>query len=174
MLICSGEVRRQLFCSNFLRVFVSSMLVAISNVSPASFGAETNRRNSRDLLHRYFFPRQVMSFKPLVDQFAIVVNTAVRDGDRAVFQRSVTTGCRVDSHLNPCSGTGKSFVPIFSPKVKSARCRRRYSIVDFTPLSILICSTPGSLSMYRMRSETSKSSLNSCVPQTYRIASASR
>src|SRR5580765_2371912 len=123
------------------------MLVAISNVSPASFGAETNRRNSRDLLHRYFLPRHVISFKPLVDQFAIVVNTAPREADRAVFQRSVTTGCRVGNHLKPCSGTGKSFVPMFSPKVKSARCRRRYSAVDFTSLSILICSTPGSLSI---------------------------
>src|SRR6478752_9905015 len=153
MLICSGEVMRQLFCSNFLRVFVSSMLVAISKVSPASFGAETNLRNSRDLLHRYFLPRHVMSFKPLVDQFAIVVNSAAREGERAVFQRSVTTGCRVGSHLKPCSGTGKSFVPIFSPNVKSARWRRRYSTVAFKPLSILICSTPGSLSMYKMRSE---------------------
>ena len=58
------------------------MFVAISNVSPASFGAETNRRNSRDLLQRYFFPRQVMSFKPLVDQFATVVNTAAREEER--------------------------------------------------------------------------------------------
>src|SRR6476469_3018434 len=146
MLICNGEVRRQSFCSNFLRVFVSPIFVAISNVSPACLGAETNRRNSRDLLQRYFLPRHVMSFKPLVDQFAIVVNSAAREGERAVFQRSVTTGCRVGSHLKPCSGTGKSFVPMFSPKVKSARCRRRYSIVAFTPLSILICSTPGSLS----------------------------
>src|SRR5215831_18755202 len=123
------------------------MLVAISKVSAASFGAEMNRRNSRDLLHRYFLPRHVMSFKPLVDQFAIVVNTAAREGERAVFQRSVTTGCRVGSHLKPCSGTGNSFVPMLSPNVKRARCRRRYSIVDFTALSILICSTPGSLSM---------------------------
>src|SRR5258708_32133365 len=114
---------RQLFCSNVLRVFVSSMLVAISNVSPGSFGAETNRRNSRDLLHRYFLPRHVMSFKPLVDQFAIGVNTAAREGDRAAFQRSVTTGCRSGSHLKPCSGTGKAFDTMFSPKVKSARCR---------------------------------------------------
>ncbi len=56
------------------------MLVAISNVSPAFFGAAMNRRNSRDLLHRYFFPRQVISFKPLVDQFATVVNTAALEG----------------------------------------------------------------------------------------------
>src|SRR5215475_2584489 len=120
------------------------MFVAISNVSPASFGAEMNRRNSRDLLHKYFLPRHVMSFKPLVDQFAIVVNTAAREGERTVFQRSVTTGCRVGSHLKPCSGTGKSLVPMFSPNVKSAWCRPRYSTVDFVPLSILICSTPGS------------------------------
>src|SRR5262245_34882146 len=135
------------------------MLVAISNVSPACFGAEMNRRNSRDLLHRYFLPRHVMSFKPLVDQFATVVNTATREGppatlcvalrrgDRAVFQRSVTIGCRVGSHLKPCNGTGKCSVPTSSPNVKSARCGRRYSTVDLTPLSILICSTPGSLSM---------------------------
>src|SRR5262245_24520735 len=123
------------------------MLVAISNVSLASLGAAMNRRNSRDLLHRYFLPRHVMSFKPLVDQFAIVVNTAARDGERAVFQRSVTTGCRVGNHFKSCRGTGKSVVPTFSPNVKSARCRRRYSTVDFTPWSILICSTPGSLSM---------------------------
>src|SRR5262249_50763566 len=115
-----GEVRRQPFCSNFLRVLGLSMLVAISNVSRASFGAETNRRNSRDLLQRYFFPRQVMSFNPLVDQLATVVNTAAREGRRAVFQRSVTTGWRVGSHLNPCNGTGKSLVPIFSPNVKRA------------------------------------------------------
>src|SRR5262249_10088379 len=132
---------------NFLRAFLSSMLVAISNASPAFFGATINRRNSRDLLQRYFLPRQVMSFKPLVDQFAIVVNIAAREGQRSVFHKSVTTGCRVGNHLNPCSGTGKFSVPMFSPNVKSARCRRKYSIVDFTPLSILICSTPGSLSM---------------------------
>src|SRR4029453_9762488 len=147
MLICRGEVRAQPFCPNFLRVLGSSMFVAISNVSPASLGAEMNRRNSRDLLHRYLLPRHAMSFKPLVDQFAIVVNTAAREGERALFQRSVTTGCRVGSQLKPCNSTGKSFVPMFSPKVKSARCRRRYSTVDFTRLSILICSTPGSLSM---------------------------
>src|SRR5436190_5833132 len=147
MLICRGEVRRQSFCSNFLRSRESSMLVAISNISPAFFGAAMNRRNSRDLLQRYFLPRQAMSFKPLVDQFATVVNTAAREGERGVFERAVTIGCRVKSHLNPCSGTGKLFVPMFSPNVKSAWCRRRYSTVDFTPLSILICSTPGSLSI---------------------------
>src|SRR5436189_5350129 len=145
------------------------MFVAISNVSPAFFGAEMKRRNSRDLLQRYFRPRHEISFKPLVDQFATDVKTAARAGARLVFHKLITTGCRVGSHLNPCVGTGKLFVPTFSPNVKSARCRRRYSIVDFTSLSILICSTPGSLSTYRMRSETSKSSLNSCVPQTFRI-----
>src|SRR2546423_9360292 len=108
------------------------MLVAISNVSPASLGAAMNRRNSRDLLQRYFFLRQAMSFKPLVDQFATVVNTAAREGKRAVFHRSVTTGCLVGSHLNPCSGTGKPFVPSFSPNVTSAAVRCRYSTVDFT------------------------------------------
>src|SRR5438046_5602679 len=122
------------------------MFVASSNVSPAFFGAATNRMNSRDLLQRYFSPRQVMSFSPLVDQFATDVKTAARVGERFVFHKSVTTGCRVANHLKPCVGTGKLFVPTFSPNVKSARCRRRYSIVDFTPLSILICSTPGSLS----------------------------
>src|SRR5438876_6285034 len=110
------------------------MLVAISNVSPAFLGAEMNRRNSRDLLHKYFLPRQVISFNPLVDQFATVVKTAATDRDRAVFQRSVTTGCRVGSHLKPWSGTGNSMVPIFSPNVKSAGCRRRYTTVDFTAL----------------------------------------
>src|SRR4029453_14000468 len=156
MLICRGEVRRQPFCPNFLRVLGSSMFVAISNVSPASLGAEMNRRNSRDLLHRYFLPRQVISFRPLVDQFATVVNTAAPEGERAVFQRSVTTGCRVGSHLKPCNGTEKSFVPMFSPNVNSARCRGRYSTVDFTPLSTLICSTPGSLSMKGRRRKTRK------------------
>src|SRR5947207_12375463 len=137
------------------------MLVASSNVSPALFGAAMHRRNSRDLLQRYFCPRHEISFNPLVDQFATDVKTAALEGDRFVFHRSVTTGCRVGSHLNPCVGTGKLFVPTFSPNVKRARCRRRYSIVDFTPLSILICSTPASLSTYRTRSETSRSSLNS-------------
>src|SRR5207247_10567357 len=103
------------------------MLVAISNISPAFFGAAMNRRNSRDLLQRYFFLRQAMSIKPLVDQFATVVNTAAREGARAVFQRSVTTGCLVGIHLNPCSGTGKSYVPMFSPNVKSESSRCSYS-----------------------------------------------
>src|SRR6266496_2321838 len=103
------------------------MFVASSNVSPAFLGAATKRRNSRDLLQRYFRPRHEISFKPLVDQFATVVNTATREGDRFARHRSVTTGCRVGSQLNPCVGTGKLFVPMFSPKVKSARCRLRYS-----------------------------------------------
>src|SRR5205807_8187253 len=101
------------------------MLVASSNVSPAFFGAATKRKNSRDLLQRYFFPRQVMSFRPLVDQFAIEVQTAAGLGVRLVFQRSVTIGCRVACHLNPWFGTGKGFVPTFSPNVKSALCRPR-------------------------------------------------
>src|SRR5438067_2108802 len=103
-------------------------------------------KNSRDLLQRYFRPRHQISFNPLVDQLATEVKTAASEGDRFVLHKSVTTGCRVGNHLNPCIGTGKLFVPTFSPNVKSARCRRRYSTVDFTPLSILICSTPGSLS----------------------------
>src|SRR5438067_10705330 len=115
------------------------MLVANSNVSPLFFGAAMKRRNSRDLLHRYFDPRHVISFRPLVDQFAIEVNTAEREGGRVIFQKSVTTGCRVGSHLRPCSGTGKPLLPMFSPKVNSARCLRNYSIVDVTYLSTLIC-----------------------------------
>src|SRR6516164_8375119 len=115
------------------------MFVASSNVSPAFFGAAANRRNSRDLLQRYFCPRHEISFKPLVDQFATDVKTATPKGERFVFHKSVTTGCRVGNHLNPRVGTEKLFVPTFSPNVKSARCRRRYSIVDFTTLSLLIC-----------------------------------
>src|SRR5207244_3024543 len=90
------------------------MFVAISNVSPAFFGAEMKRRNSRDLLQRYFRPRHEISFKPLVDQLATVVNTAAREGERFVRQKSVTTGCRVGSHLNPCVGTGKLFGRTFA------------------------------------------------------------
>src|ERR1043166_10288025 len=101
------------------------MFVASSNVSLDFFGAATKRKNSRDLLQRYFRPRQVMSFNPLVDQFAIEVKTAARCGARLVFQRSVTTGCRVAFHLNPCFGTGKLFVGTFSPNVKSAWWRFR-------------------------------------------------
>src|SRR5581483_2829361 len=101
----------QPFRSKFARVAACSMLVASSNVSPAFFGAGTKRRNSRDLLQRYFLPRHVMSFRPLVDQLATDVSTAARLGERLVRQRSVTTGCRVGSHFNPCVGTGKLFVP---------------------------------------------------------------
>src|ERR1700674_2846655 len=97
------------------------MFVASSNVSPAFFGAATKRRNSRDLLHRYFSPRQVMSFNPLVDQFATEVKTAARDGARFVFQRSVTTGCRVGSHFMLCVGTAKLSVRALSQKLKSPR-----------------------------------------------------
>src|SRR5213075_2912762 len=96
------------------------MFVASSNVSPDFFGAAAKRKNSRDLLQRYFRPRQVMSFSPLVDQLAIDVKTAVRFGARSAFQRSLTTGCRVACHLNPCFGTGNLFVLTFSPNVKSA------------------------------------------------------
>src|SRR5438477_180737 len=97
------EERSEHFFSfeNSVRVFSSLISVASSNVSPATFGALTRRMNSRDLLHRYFFPRQTMSFNPLVDQFATEVKTAPDGGGRRVFQRSVTTGCRVESHFNP-------------------------------------------------------------------------
>ena len=78
------------------------------------------RRNSLDLLQRYFLPRHVMSFKPLVDQLATDVSTAAREGEGFVCQRSVTTGCLVGSHFNPWVGTEKLLVPMFSPKVKSA------------------------------------------------------
>ena len=61
-----------------------------------------------------------MSFRPLVDQLAIEVKTAAAAGARFVFQRSVTTGWRVGSHFNLCSGTGNRSVPTFSPKVKRA------------------------------------------------------
>src|SRR3954453_13974088 len=101
------------------------MFVASSNFSPAFFGALIKRRNSRDLLHRYFSPRHVMSFNPLVDQFATDVKTAADDGLRLVFHRSVTTGCRVGIHLKPCNGTGNVFVPTFSPKVNREWCRPR-------------------------------------------------
>src|SRR5213592_5186861 len=114
MLICCGQVRRQPLRSNLLRVFASLMFVASSNVSPAFFGAAIKRRNSRDLLQRYFCPRQEISFNPLVDQLATEVKTAASEGDRFVLHKSVTTGCRVGSHLNPCVGTGKLFVPTFS------------------------------------------------------------
>src|SRR5256885_3122851 len=96
------------------------MLVASSKVSPLFFGAATKRKNSRDLLQRYFRRRQLMSFNPLVDQLAIEVKTAARLGPRSVFHKSVTIGCRVACHLNPWVGTGKLFVPTFSPNVKSA------------------------------------------------------
>src|SRR5260370_12915571 len=130
------------------------MLVASSNVSPAFFGAATKRRNSRDLLQRYFCPRHQISFNPLVDQFATDVKTAAPEADRFVFHKSVTTGCRVGSHLNPSAGTGKLFVPTFSPNVNNARCRRHYSMVDFTPFSSLICSTHGALSTSSLQTAT--------------------
>src|SRR5881394_2457345 len=102
------------------------MSVASSNVSPARLGAATNRRNSRDLLHKYFSPRHSMSFNPLVDQFATEVKTAAELGRRTVFQRSVTMGCRVGSHFKLWVGMGKAAVPTSSPKVKRAWWRLRY------------------------------------------------
>ena len=56
------------------------MSVASSNGSPDFFGAATNRRNSRDLLQRYFSPRHSISFRPLVDQLAMEVKTAAGQG----------------------------------------------------------------------------------------------
>src|SRR5206468_213927 len=109
----SGEANRQPLRVNFSRVGRSLMFVASSKVSPAFFGAATNRKNSRDLLQRYFRPRHVMSSKPLVGQFAIEVKTAAASGARSVFHKSVTIGCRVACHLNPCLGTGNLFVPTF-------------------------------------------------------------
>src|SRR3954469_14664354 len=105
------------------------MSVASSKVSPARFGAAINRINSRDLLQRYFSPRHSMSFNPLVDQLATEVKTAAALGRRTVLQRSVTIGCRVGSHFKLWVGTGKAAVPTFSPKVKRAWWRFRYSIV---------------------------------------------
>src|SRR5437762_14194264 len=96
------------------------MFVASSNVSPAFFGAAMKRRNSRDLLQRYFLPRDVMCFRPLADQLATDVNTAARVGERAVRHRSVTTGCRGGSHFNPWIGTGEFLVPMLSSMVKRA------------------------------------------------------
>src|SRR3954454_4576539 len=96
------------------------MSVASSKASPLFFGAATKRRNSKDLLQRYFLPRHEMSFKPLVDQFAIEVRTAPGRADRRVRHKSVTTGCRVGNHLRPCVGTGNAGVPTFSPKVNKA------------------------------------------------------
>src|SRR5438270_5567490 len=101
------------------------MFVASSNVSPDFFGAATKRKNSRDLLQRYFLLRQVMSLSPLVDQLAMEVKTAGRFGARFVCQRSLTIGCRVAFHLKPCVGTGNFLVATFSPKVNSAWCRLR-------------------------------------------------
>src|SRR3954469_6538636 len=102
------------------------MSVASSKVSPARLGAATNRMNSRDLLQRYFSPRHSISFNPLVDQFATEVKTAAGRGRRLVSQKSVTTGWRVGNHFILCVGTGNSFVPTFSPKVKRAWWRRKY------------------------------------------------
>src|SRR5687768_15834128 len=109
------------------------MSVASSKVSPAFLGAATNRRNSRDLLHRYFSPRHSMSFNPLVDQLATEVKTAVARGRRLVFQRSVTMGWRVGSHFKLWVGRGNESVPTFSPKVKKALWHRTNLMVDLFP-----------------------------------------
>src|SRR5207249_7462628 len=101
------------------------MFVASSNVSADFLGAATNRMNSRDLLQRYLSPRQVMSFKPLVDQFATDVKTATGDGARFVFHRSITIGCRVGNHLNSCFGTGKFFEQTFSSNLNKEGYRYR-------------------------------------------------
>src|SRR4029453_19664092 len=95
------ETNHQGFFFNFFLVVSSGMLVASSNVSPELFGAFTKRKNSRALLQRYFRPPQVMSLRPLLDQFAIEVKTAARFGAQSDFQRSLTTGCRAGGHLNP-------------------------------------------------------------------------
>ena len=55
-----------------------------------------------------------------MDQLATEVKIAAAAGARLVFQRSVTTGWRVGSHFNLCSGTGNRSLPMFSPKVKRA------------------------------------------------------
>src|SRR5204863_8698218 len=102
--------KRQPLSMNFSRVASSLMSVASSKVSPARFGAATNRRNSRDLLHKYFSPRHSMSFNPLVDRFATEVKTAAGPGRRTVLQRSVTMGCRVGSHFKLWVGMGKAAV----------------------------------------------------------------
>src|SRR5947209_272294 len=98
MLIACGLAKRHLFVLNSSRVASSLIVVASSNSSPDRAGASTNFRNSSDLLHKYLSPRHSMSFKPLVFQFATVVKTAPEGGGDSVFQRSVTTGCRVGSH----------------------------------------------------------------------------
>src|SRR5713101_4057472 len=96
------------------------MFVASSKVSPDLLGGPPMLKKKSDLLQRCVMSLQVMSFNPLVDQFAMEVRTAAGLGAWLVFQRSVTTGCRVACHFNPCGGTGNFFVPTFSPKVKSA------------------------------------------------------
>src|SRR5437764_2733908 len=103
---CGGR-KRQPLRRNFFLVRSSAISVASSNVSPARLGASTKRRNSRDLLQRYFFPRHSISFNPLVDQFATEVKTAAAGGACRVRQSSVTIGCLVGSQRSPCVGTGK-------------------------------------------------------------------
>src|SRR5438270_14042706 len=100
MLRSTGDRSRQPFRSNFSRVGWSLMFVVSSNGSPARFDALIKRRNSSDLLQRYFRPRQVISFKPLVDQFAMDVNTAERAKRDLVCHTSSKIGWRVGSHLN--------------------------------------------------------------------------
>src|SRR5216110_2472348 len=107
------------------------MFVAISNVSPAFFGAEMKRRNSRDLLQRYFRLRHEISFKPLVDQLATVVNTAAREGDRFVRQKSVSISHRFAHIFKPYVDTRSLFGSVFFLLVNTVNQRPRYSIVVF-------------------------------------------
>src|SRR3954470_22343009 len=93
-----GKISRQSLLSNFVRVSSSLMSVASSKVSPDFLGASTKRKNSSDLLQRYFSSRQVISFLPLVDQLAMELKTAAPGGASFVFHRSVTIGWRVGSH----------------------------------------------------------------------------
>ena len=58
----TGSTKRQPWERNSSRVSISLMSVASSNVSPERSGAAAKRRNSSDLLHKYFSPRQTISF----------------------------------------------------------------------------------------------------------------
>src|SRR5438477_3795817 len=120
MLISSGLVSCQPFFLKSETVGSSLIVVAKSNSSPERAGASMNFKNSSDLLHKYLSPRHSMSLRPLVFQFAIVVNG--RCGGESVFQKSVTTGWRVGSHLKLYVGTGNSALPTFSPNVNRAWC----------------------------------------------------
>ena len=104
---CSGSPKREVpvetnncctFIGTVVAVDVTTGKIAWKHTILPSVTPPTKRKNSRDLLHKYFRPRQVMSFNPLVDQFAIEVKTAVRCGAAFVFHKSVTTGCRVGCH----------------------------------------------------------------------------